>query len=76
MKDKNLDKLLEQLQFYLDSIATLPPDQLARFLHLKKRAARVIRRIKRDYPTLTTLPLREAELSVRREVPPPAEDTK
>lgn len=50
MADKTFKELVEQLQGYLNEIAVLPKTELGRFRILKNRAARVLNRIKREYP--------------------------
>jgi len=74
MKKPPASQLVKQLQGYLDQISVLPKDQLERFLILKKRAKRVLNRLKKEYPELQSFPVRVDPLSVRREVSQPVQD--
>ena len=61
IKKRPAKELLLQLQGFLNEIASTGPDQQARFLYLKKRAARVLRRLKADYPEITSLPFTQGQ---------------
>jgi hypothetical protein len=53
---KSPEKLLKHLQDLLNEIATLGPEESERFKICKARAARLVRKLKRDYQDLKIVP--------------------
>ena len=51
MKKHSFDKLITQLQLLLNEIAELKPEDAERFRVCKGRAARIVRALKRDFPS-------------------------